>query len=112
MNDYIIATAWKGGARRGNRDWKRFTYGIRIRKPDRDTLFSRTWSYVELIFEDKYRIRVEITDSFWRKCSELRHEFFKHYFREKGYIPWPRRNPPKFMLIHVEGNVFKLYPLD
>ncbi len=95
MNDYIIATAWKGGARRENRDWKRFTYGIRIRKPDRDTLFSRTWSYVELIIEDKYRIRVEITDSFWRKCSELRHEFFKHYFREKEFNPWPKRKPTK-----------------
>jgi len=112
MKNYIVVTAWKGGAQRGNRDWSKFTYGIRIKKRDRDALFSRTWSYVILVIEDKYYIRVKIADSFWKNCSEFRHKLFKHYFREKGYIPWPRRHPPKFILVHEEDNVFKLYPLD
>ncbi len=112
MSEAIVVTAWKGGAQKGERNWHKFRYGIRIRKRDRDYLFDRRWTYVDIIVEDKYSIKVKITDSFWRNCSELRHGFFKEYFIEKGYIPWPKGRPPKFLLVHIGRNVFKLYPLD
>ena len=75
-------------------------------------MFDPSWKYVVIIVEDKVRITVKITDSFWRSCSELRHQFFKEYFLKKNYIPWPRGKPPKFLFQRIKDNVFRLAPLS
>jgi len=93
----IIVSAWRGG-----------TYGIRISMQDRG-IFKREWREVILLLDGKRRVRVRISDSFWRRCPELRSKHIGEWLREKGLIPWPKGSPPKLILRHREDNIFELY---
>ena len=46
-------------------------YGIRINKEDRDRYFQKAWKEVIIILDGK-EIKVNLSQSFWKKCTELR----------------------------------------
>jgi hypothetical protein len=47
-------------------------YGIRISREDREKYFQRVWDSVIVEFEGVKQVYIRLSDSFWRKCTELR----------------------------------------
>lgn len=86
-------------------------YGIKINKNDRDRYFGRGWDSVVINIEGYGEIKVNISSSFWRGCSELRNIGIGRYMIEKGLTPWKKDNPPKFELVPIGERRFKLIPL-
>ena len=82
-------------------------YGIRVSKRDRDLYFRREWKEVEIEIENEIVV-VSISRSFWRNCSELRSSKIGKWMLKNGYAPWSKGNAPKFELIPLSGNRFKL----
>ena len=64
----IVLTGWKGG-----------TFGFRVNKQDRK--FFRDLSKIKLELpnpgEEPYRIEIELSQSFWRECPELRSQRYR-----------------------------------
>lgn len=103
----MIVTGWNNGSPNNQTG---AGYGIRVSKGDRDLYFKREWDEVEIELEDE-RILVNISGSFWGMCSELRSSKIGKWMLKKGYAPWPKGNAPKFKLIPISGNRFKLCEL-
>ncbi|NOX20122.1 MAG: hypothetical protein GXO99_02510 [Nitrospirae bacterium] len=83
-------------------------YGIRInKKEDRDRYFQKTWKEVIIILDDK-KIKINLSQSFWKKCKELRKKEIGRWMLEKGIAPWSKGNPPELELIPEEDNRFLL----
>ena len=87
-------------------------YGIRISQMDRDQNFNRQWKKVEIDLEGTYVIEIKITDSFWRKCTELRSSELGSWLIRKGHAPWQRGKPPKFNLLSIGNGKFRLKIMD
>jgi hypothetical protein len=83
-------------------------YGIRISRKDRDRFFRSSWESVTLELDSGEIFVVKITDSFWRKCTELRSSKIGKWFLEKGLAPWPKGKPPRFTLKPVKDQYFRL----
>ena len=83
-------------------------YGIRISKKDRDKYFRREWDFVEIELENSEVVRINLSNSFWKKCVELRSSKIGKWMLERSYAPWPKDNPPKFELVQVSERRFKL----
>lgn len=43
-------------------------------------------------------MRVALSPSFWRRCSELRSAKIGLWMLENGVAPWPNRRPPRLRL--------------
>lgn len=86
-------------------------YGLRIHAKDRDTYFERSWKivYVSLPGEEK-EVEVNVDkSSFWNDtCRELINKQFGQWLIKKRYAPWQPGAPPKFRLLHNNGNHFRL----
>ncbi len=89
------ATAWNNGQQLGSGAG----YGLRISAQDRDRFFHRSWGDVTLHLQgyDK-SVSVNITPSFWRRCSELRSQDIGRWLVQKGHVPWERGDPPRFRM--------------
>jgi hypothetical protein len=99
----MIVTAWNNGYH--NRDGE--GYGLRVRTVDRNKFFERTWKYVLLELEGYWKvIKVKITPSFWKKCSELRSPKIGLWLNKKGLGTWPKGKPPKFSMEPKSSKVF------
>jgi len=83
-------------------------YGVRIAHRDRDRYFQRRWPYVTIELEDDDTVDVNLSDSFWRSCSELRSAKIGEWMLEHGLAPWPKGNPPKLRLEPVGDRKFRL----
>jgi hypothetical protein len=89
------------------------TYGLRLRREDRG-YFQKSWQFVYLqLPTGSTEIRIEITDSFWNKCHELRSPEIRNWFVTLGHVDpdtwercWKDRKPPKFRLIQSHDNHF------
>ena len=81
-------------------------YGIRIPIKIRNTVFKKEWDYVILKLDNKV-IKVNISPSFWRGCSELRSKEIGKWLLKHKLAPW-KNNPPKIKMIHEAENIFKL----
>jgi len=92
----MYATAWKGG-----------TYGVRVGSRNVAQYFERQWDFVEIELDGEYH-RVSLSDSFWKRCPELRSVTFGDWLQRRGLRPWPKGNPPKLELTLVKGNKFRL----
>ncbi len=91
-------------------------YGIRVTHKDRDIHFQKEWSSVIIEIEKEDEIDVNLSKSFWRKCSELRSAQIGRWLFIHNLAPWVKYNPPRLklmpigdrrfrlMLIHVENN--------
>ena len=71
------ASAWYGGQRLSSGAG----YGLRISRIDRDRFFRTEWSDVTLNLQGSAEsLKVNISTSFWRRCSELRSKEIGHWF--------------------------------
>jgi hypothetical protein len=86
-------------------------YGLRISARDRDTYFDPYWLSVTLKIDGR-TISVDITPSFWKRCTELRSAAIGKYMLRKGLAPWPKGQPPVFDLVPEGEAVFRLEPTE
>lgn len=99
-------TAWKNGSFSN----PRVSYGIRVGVENRNRHFQRQWRSVVIQTDDGLSEDVRVSDGFWKKCPELRHNFLTGWFKRRGLVPWPERRPPEFDLNVIAGNRFLLRP--
>jgi hypothetical protein len=91
-------TAWKGGA-----------FGLRVSLRDRSRIIDREVRSIEIQIPcQENPAIVNITDSFWRNCSEFRSFEFKKYFQKLGIAEWERRNPPRICLEKLGRTQFRI----
>ena len=106
----MIVTAWKGGRKKGQREGG--SYGFKVRKEDRNKHFRRTWDHVHIKLPNKCEANAKIgknsKPSFWRNCPELVRFVIRDWLEKTGRLPWKKGFPPKFELIHVKDNKFRL----
>ena len=93
-------TGWKSSRGGG-------TFGLRVGKQNAKEFFDKTWHFVDVDFEGK-RVTINITESFWASCPELRDPFVRVYLEMKGMAHWPKRRPPKMELTPCGGNRFRV----
>jgi hypothetical protein len=102
----MIVTAWNSGKHASNGTG----YGLRMSATDRDRYFPDAWDDVAIDLSGRDRpVMVNITPSFWRSCTELRHREIGRWLREHGFAPWPRGQPPKFEMQPVGERRFKVH---
>jgi hypothetical protein len=95
------ASAWNDG---GN------TYGIRVGFPNRSAYFDPTWTEVEVEI-DHARHTFALTGGFWKHCPEFRDRgtpVIREWLRRNYSLEWSRGNPPRFELVPLGGNQFRL----
>ncbi len=83
-------------------------YGIRLNLNDRDKFFNRNWDFVRIELDKGKIIKVNLSNSFWRDCIELRSKWIGKWMVEKVVAPWPKFNPPKLRLEPIKERIFKL----
>ena len=98
------ATAWNNGQHRPSGAG----YGIKLSSEDRDRVFMRDWQAVQLEVPGQGVAPVALSESFWRRCSELRSAALGRWLRETGMAPWPKGQPPTLVLEHIEGQTFRV----
>ncbi len=82
-------------------------YGIRVTKEQRDDHFKKKWD--EIILHTKEKVfKVNISDSFWRNCTELRSKQIGQFLFNQGLAVWEKGNPPKLELLYISKNEFSL----
>lgn len=103
----MIVTAWNNGAHSRNG----VGYGFRVAIPDRDEHFKAEWDKILLEIEGDEQVHeVEINkESFWSEDSrEIRSAAIGKWLRQRGMAPWPKGNPPHFVLDPIEDNRFSV----
>jgi hypothetical protein len=86
-------------------------YGFKIGAKDRDEHFQRSWTNVLVSLPDlTQEVEVNVAkDSFWSAtCRELISREFGCWLIRYGYAPWSSGSPPKFQLIPIDGNRFRI----
>ena len=84
-------------------------YGFRLSNKSRDKFFSKEWKYVLLQLPDEEEpIKITLSHSFWKKCSELRSVEIRKWLFYNMLCPWKKGNPPKFLLVKRIEYFFQL----
>jgi hypothetical protein len=99
----MIVSAWNNG----DHSITGAGYGLKIPKKDKIKYFKQSWEKVIIIL-DSQEVHVNLADSFWRNCRELRSKKIGQWLIEKGHNKWGKGKPPKFTLEHVNKNILKL----
>lgn len=95
------ASAWNNG---GN------TYGIRVGAANRDAHFERAWTEIEVEIDGQFH-RFDLTPNFWTTCPEFRDSggtVIRDWLRRHHTTDWPSGDPPRFELLPLGGNRFRL----
>ncbi|MDW7656875.1 MAG: hypothetical protein SCM11_06845 [Bacillota bacterium] len=92
----MIVSAWQDG-----------TYGIRVGKENAQKWFQKDWKSIEVEINGRL-YTFDLSPTFWTTNPEFREGPIPHWLEMHGYLSWPKRNPPKFELIVIEGNRFRL----
>ena len=82
-------------------------YGIKVKGADRERYFERSWNSVEIELDNRI-VQPRLSPSFWKRCRELRGKEIGGWLKEKALIPWPEGKPPRFDLLPLSGNRFRL----
>ena len=98
------ATAWNNGQHHPSGAG----YGTKFTAADRDHFFRPEWESIQLEVPGEGTTSVPLSASFWRGCSELRSATVGRWLRGTGLAPWPKGQPPKLNVEHVEGSLFRL----
>jgi hypothetical protein len=96
------ATAWHNG---GSSD-EPGAYGFKLTEADRDRHFERGWSEIVVELDGGDVVKVPVSHSFWRHSTELRSAELGRWMLAAGHAPWPKGQPPGFVVTPVEGNRF------
>jgi len=99
----MIVTAWNNGKYKESGAG----YGLRILKEDRDSVFLRKWDHIILDIDGK-EVAINLSDSFWRNCSELRSKEIGKWLISTDKGKWEKGKPPKYQLTQISNNKFKL----
>ena len=97
----MLATAWNDG---------RTTYGVRVRRADRDRYFREVWTEIQVEL-DGHVHRFRLTPSFWRRCSEFRDSgspLIRRWLARHHSTEWESGSPPRFVLTPLGENRFRL----
>jgi hypothetical protein len=104
----MIVTAWNNGAHMRSGAG----YGFRVSQADRDEFFKREWASITLDVDER-TVEVPVdAERFWSEsghhlsCPEVGKWLHQH-----GLAPWAMGNPPKFVLIPVQENHFRVEKL-
>ncbi len=104
-NKSITVIAWNNGSYRPTGAG----YGIELRAEDRDNYFNRRWKKVFLRLEGKLEdIKVNLSESFWNECPELRSKYIGIWLIRNRKAPWQKGRPPKTIMEFVRGNKFRV----
>jgi hypothetical protein len=98
------ATGWNNGAWHASGAG----YGIKIDLDDRNHFFQKTWSDVQIELPSGVTTTVNISESFWSRCSELRSQAIGQWMIALGLAPWKTGAPPVLRLEPARGRVFRL----
>ncbi len=101
----MIVTGWNNGA---PNNMTGAGYGIRITRQDQERYFKKSWSSITIELEDGESVDIRLSDSFWRKCSELRSAKLGKWMISKSIAPWPSYNPPELKLEPISERKFHL----
>jgi hypothetical protein len=101
----VIVTGWNNGSPNNTTG---SGYGVRLRREDRNKHFRPDWSSVNVELEGVGATTVNLTPSFWRRCTELRSPAIGKWLLNHGLAPWPKGNPPKMRLEQVDDRRFRL----
>lgn len=96
------ATAWNNGQHHASGAG----YGLKLTADDRDRYFNMEWTSIELEVPGQGTPTVTLSESFWRRCSELRSAAIGRWLREIGSAPWPKGQPPALIVESRGGDVF------
>jgi len=103
----MIVTAYNNGAHSRSGAG----YGFKVHPEDRDAHFKPEWKTI-LLEIDSEAAPVEATmpgEAFWSENGhEITHPAVGKWLRRNGIAPWPRGNPPRFILEPIEENRFRL----
>ncbi len=102
----MIVAGWNNGS---PNDMTGAGYGIRITHKDRDRYFHRAWTYMTIELDNKDLMGIQLSDSFWRGCTELRSAKIGKWMLEHKIAPRQKGTPPKLRLEPVGNRKFKNY---
>ncbi|MDI6886880.1 MAG: hypothetical protein QMD22_11195 [archaeon] len=83
-------------------------YGIRIVRNDRDRYLQKVWDSVVIELEGDETVTINLSQSFWRGCIELRSARIGKWMIERGLAPWPKGSPPELELEPITDREFRL----
>ncbi len=96
----LTVTGWKSGRTGG-------TFGLRVGRENANKFFQRDWLSIDVDFDGK-QVTIELRQSFWTDCPELRNPFIRDFLRKRGLAPWPKGCPPKMNLVPLGQNKFSV----
>lgn len=96
------ATAWNNGSHSASGAG----YGLRVSVDDRDRYFDKGWREVVFDLDGEGEATSPVSESFWRRCSELRSAEVGRWLRGRDLAPWPKGSPPNLEVQPVGGNRF------
>jgi hypothetical protein len=101
----MIVTAWNNGAHMRSG----IGYGFRVSLADRDELFKKDWTNIEVTIEgqgDPFLVSID-AEAFWSPTGhELHSKEIGLWLRKYGLAPWPMGKPPVFILNPTSENHF------
>jgi hypothetical protein len=85
-------------------------YGLRITPLDRDRHFHREWPSADLeLAGSGTTTTVQLSASFWNRCTELRSAAIGRWLIERNLAPWPAAgSPPTLTLTSLAPARFRL----
>jgi len=101
----VEVKGWENGSARNDTG---SGYGVEVSLKDRARWFKRDWDSVILHIEDEDSVRVNVSPSFWRDCSELRHKRIGQFLVARGLAPWKKGERPRARLEPLGGRHFRL----
>lgn len=104
----MIVSGWNNGS---PDDRTGTGYGIRITAQDQEKYFKKSWSLVTIEFGSEDLVNIRLSDSFWRRCSELRNQKIGRWMINNRLAPWPKGSPPNLKLEPIAEAKFRLNPL-
>lgn len=93
--DIMIVSAWSNGDPNNETGTG---YGIRLNKGQRNRFFEEDWNCVIIKLKNNVSIEVNLSDSFWKNCTELRSSDIGEWLLESDLAPWGDKKPPNWCL--------------
>lgn len=103
----MVVTAWNNGSHHSDGNG----YGLKIKKADRDKFIDRSWNSITIEVEGEGSpINLNISKkSFWgESCREVISKDIGIWLIKHKFAPWKKRYPPKFNLVPMEKNHFRM----
>jgi hypothetical protein len=101
----MVVTGWNNGSPNHKSG---AGYGIRITRQDQERYFKKSWSSITIEFESGDSVDIRLSNSFWRRCSELRNAKIGKWMINNRLAPWPKGSPPNLKLEPIAEGKFSL----